>query len=242
MHGLIALATATGWVRGERDADFRVDLDAARAGDRRAPPVARLPVLAEQPDRHRAGAATRSARSTTRPSVGGMVDRRRGLRRVSPGGRAERRHAAARVPAARRHPHDEQGVRAGRRPGRLPRRGAGSRRRPAAGPAALPPVVAHPGGRPGRAAFTRGAAGRASRRLREQRDRLLRELPALGCPVVPSDANFVLFQVPGDQHTVWQALLDHGVLVRDVGLRRLAAGDGRHRLRRWTRSCRRSGA
>ena len=33
-----------------------------------------------------------------------------------------------------------------------------------------------------------------------------------------SDANFVLFEVGGDQQAAWQALLDHGVLVRDVGL------------------------
>jgi histidinol-phosphate aminotransferase len=54
--------------------------------------------------------------------------------------------------------------------------------------------------------------------LRVQRDRLLTELPALGCPVVASDANFVLFQVPGDQRVAWEALLARDVLVRDVGL------------------------
>ena len=35
---------------------------------------------------------------------------------------------------------------------------------------------------------------------------------------MPSDANFVLFQVPGDQRRIWKALLEQGVLVRDVGL------------------------
>jgi histidinol-phosphate aminotransferase len=52
----------------------------------------------------------------------------------------------------------------------------------------------------------------------EQRDRLLREIPALGLEVVDSDANFVLFGEFGDQHRTWQGLLDRGVLVRDVGL------------------------
>ncbi len=52
----------------------------------------------------------------------------------------------------------------------------------------------------------------------EQRDRLLREIPRLGLPVVDSDANFVLFGGLVDQHATWQALLEHGVLVRDVGL------------------------
>ena len=52
-----------------------------------------------------------------------------------------------------------------------------------------------------------------------QRDRLLRELPALGYPVSPSDANFVLFRTRQDATVLWRRLLvDHQVLVRDVGL------------------------
>jgi histidinol-phosphate aminotransferase len=65
--------------------------------------------------------------------------------------------------------------------------------------------------------------------VKEQRDRIVAELTALGLPVVPSDANFVAFGVNragrgGDgqpqvaSKAVWQALLDRGVLVRDVGL------------------------
>ena len=52
---------------------------------------------------------------------------------------------------------------------------------------------------------------------------------ALGLEVVDSDANFVLFGEFGDQAATWQGLLDRGVLVRDVGLPGLAAGDRRHR-------------
>lgn len=55
-------------------------------------------------------------------------------------------------------------------------------------------------------------------RVREQRDRLVREIRALGLDVVESDANFVLFGEFADQAATWQALLDQGVLVRDVGL------------------------
>lgn len=55
-------------------------------------------------------------------------------------------------------------------------------------------------------------------KLREERDRLVREIAALGCRVVPSDANFVLFGGLGDQTVTWQGLLDRGVLIRDVGL------------------------
>jgi histidinol-phosphate aminotransferase len=32
----------------------------------------------------------------------------------------------------------------------------------------------------------------------------------------PSDANFVLFRTPAEAPSLWQALLDRGVLVRDV--------------------------
>ena len=58
--------------------------------------------------------------------------------------------------------------------------------------------------------------------VKAQRDRIVAELSAMGLHVVPSDANFVAFEVGpalgGDAAAVWQALLDRGVLVRDVGL------------------------
>jgi histidinol-phosphate aminotransferase len=54
--------------------------------------------------------------------------------------------------------------------------------------------------------------------VKAQRDRIVAELPGLGLTSVPSDANFVLFGRFGDAHAAWQALLDKGVLVRDVGL------------------------
>jgi histidinol-phosphate aminotransferase len=59
--------------------------------------------------------------------------------------------------------------------------------------------------------------------IREQRDRVVAELARLsdqGSPLrpVPSDANFVLFGGLRDERATWQALLDEGVLVRDVGI------------------------
>ncbi|MEV1157360.1 histidinol-phosphate transaminase [Micromonospora chokoriensis] len=51
-----------------------------------------------------------------------------------------------------------------------------------------------------------------------QRDRIVATLRERGLRVADSDANFVLFQVGGDQAIVWKALLAQGVLVRDVGL------------------------
>lgn len=54
--------------------------------------------------------------------------------------------------------------------------------------------------------------------LKAERDRLVTELRAAGCQVVDSDANFVQFGLFEDAHATWQAILDHGVLVRDNGV------------------------
>ncbi len=52
----------------------------------------------------------------------------------------------------------------------------------------------------------------------EQRDRIVSAAPACGLRAVPSDANFVLIGGFGNSGEAWQALLDRGVLVRDVGI------------------------
>jgi histidinol-phosphate aminotransferase len=54
--------------------------------------------------------------------------------------------------------------------------------------------------------------------IKQQRDRIVATLRRRGLTVAESDANFVLFEVGGDQKVVWQKLLDRGVLIRDVGL------------------------
>ncbi|WP_036830537.1 histidinol-phosphate transaminase [Phycicoccus jejuensis] len=54
--------------------------------------------------------------------------------------------------------------------------------------------------------------------VKDQRDRIVTELAALGLDPVASDANFVLFGGLRDSHATWQALLEWGVLVRDVGI------------------------
>ena len=54
--------------------------------------------------------------------------------------------------------------------------------------------------------------------IRGQRDRLLVELPKLGYPVTDSVANFVLFSGVRSPKETFEALLDKGVLVRDVGI------------------------
>jgi histidinol-phosphate aminotransferase len=53
--------------------------------------------------------------------------------------------------------------------------------------------------------------------LRDERDALVTWLRDAGFEVADSDANFVLFGRFENRHAVWQALLDHGVLVREVG-------------------------
>jgi histidinol-phosphate aminotransferase len=54
--------------------------------------------------------------------------------------------------------------------------------------------------------------------LKSQRDRIVVELTGMGLDPVPSDANFVLFGGLRDERATWKALLDQGVLLRDVGL------------------------
>ena len=54
--------------------------------------------------------------------------------------------------------------------------------------------------------------------IRLQRDRLLRELPTLGYPALYSEANFVLFGGVANSHALFEQLLEHDILVRDVGI------------------------
>jgi len=54
--------------------------------------------------------------------------------------------------------------------------------------------------------------------IREQRDRIVTELRAMGLDAYDSDSNFVLFGGLDDNTAVWQGLLDRGVLIRNVGI------------------------
>jgi histidinol-phosphate aminotransferase len=53
--------------------------------------------------------------------------------------------------------------------------------------------------------------------LRAGRDGLIVRLRRDGFDVAESDANFVLFGQFDDRHSVWQGLLDRGVLIRETG-------------------------
>ncbi|GAA2742252.1 histidinol-phosphate transaminase [Terrabacter aerolatus] len=64
--------------------------------------------------------------------------------------------------------------------------------------------------------------------IKHQRDRIVERLAELGARPVASDSNFVLFGGLRDEVATWQALLDAGVLVRDMGIAhhlRVTAGD-----------------
>jgi len=54
--------------------------------------------------------------------------------------------------------------------------------------------------------------------IRFQRDRILVELSAMGLDPYRSDANFVLFGGLDDSQATFEALLERGVLVRNVGI------------------------
>jgi histidinol-phosphate aminotransferase len=54
--------------------------------------------------------------------------------------------------------------------------------------------------------------------LVRERERLVAALRDLGAQVVPSDANFILFGRFADAPAAWRRYLDHGVLIRDVGI------------------------
>lgn len=57
------------------------------------------------------------------------------------------------------------------------------------------------------------------KKLIEARETLISELRSLGLEVYPSDANFILFGGFNEPEAqLWRALLDKGVLIRDVGL------------------------
>lgn len=55
-------------------------------------------------------------------------------------------------------------------------------------------------------------------KLARERERVRTGLTELGYDVVPSESNFLFFGHFDDSHGAWQAFLDRGVLVRDVGV------------------------
>lgn len=55
-------------------------------------------------------------------------------------------------------------------------------------------------------------------KLAKQRERVEAELSSVGYYVVPSESNFLFFGHFADSHAAWEAFLERGVLIRDVGV------------------------
>ena len=174
-----AARSARTWVDGLRGAGrhaLRPDRRVRGRPGARARPPRRLPLLTEQPDRHRPGARRRRGRVCR----GGACRRRRrrGLRGVRPPRDAERPDPARGPPAARRHPHDEQGVRLRGRAARAtspPTRPWSTRSDWCGCPTTCPPP---PRRSRWRRCGTRPRCSRPSRSIKEQRDRIVAELAA----------------------------------------------------------------
>ncbi|SCK24139.1 histidinol-phosphate transaminase [Streptomyces sp. WMMB 322] len=216
MHGLIARGTGTGWLSGPRRADFTIDTEAAvRAIAQQRPSV----VFVCSPNNPTGTAVEREtvlalyeAAQAAGPSMV-MVDEAYG----------EFSHRPSLLPLIEGRPNlvvtrtmSKAFGAAGLRLGYL-----------AADPAVVDAVqlVRLPYHL---SAVTQATALAALEhtdtllgyvaRLKDERDRLVRELLALGLEVTESDANFVQFGRFDDAHATWQALLEHGVLVRDNGV------------------------
>ncbi|MFD7875787.1 histidinol-phosphate transaminase [Streptomyces sp. NPDC059766] len=216
MHALIARGTGTGWISGPRSADFSIDLAAAeRAIAENRPDV----VFITTPNNPTGNAVPREtvlalyeAAQAARPSIV-VVDE----------AYVEFSHGASLLPLLEGRPHlvvsrtmSKAFGAAGLRLGYL-----------AAHPAVVDAVQLV------RLPYHLSAVTQATalaalehtgtllkyvERLKEERDRLVRELRAIGYEVTESDANFVQFGRFEDAHAVWRKILDQGVLVRDNGV------------------------
>jgi histidinol-phosphate aminotransferase len=210
MHPLLATGTSTGWVAERRADDFTLDVDTAVAAVRRHAPAVVFLTTPNNPTG--TGDAARGGRRRVRGERRHGA-RRRGLRRVLGGPSA--------VTLLERHPRlmvsrtmSKAFALAGARLGYL------------AASADVVDVL-----RLVRLPYHLSALTQAAARValshadellstvaavKAQRDRMVREIEALGLRVVPTESNFLLFGPFERPAEVWQALLDRGVLVRDV--------------------------
>ncbi|MET7474537.1 histidinol-phosphate transaminase [Streptomyces sp. NPDC005648] len=219
MHGLIARGTGTGWISGPRDADFTIDLAAARKAIAEHRPDV---VFVTTPNNPTGNAVPREtvlalyeAAQAAKPSMV-IVDE----------AYIEFSHGDSLLPLIEGRPNlvvsrtmSKAFGAAGLRLGYL-----------AAHPAVVDAVQLV------RLPYHLSAVTQATalaalehtdtllkyvEQLKSERDRLVSELRAAGYEVVESDANFVQFgrfEGEGGSHAAWQRILDHGVLVRDNGI------------------------
>ncbi len=158
MYPEYARDAMTDWVVGHREEDFSLDVDhAVEVIAKHRPSVVLLP-SPNNPTGTALPPETVTAVCAAAAEVDGIVviDEAYGeFRRAGTPSALEVLRGDA---EPGRHPHDEQGVRAGRRPARLPGRLDRDHRRAARRAAALPPLGGHPGRRAGGAPARRRAA------------------------------------------------------------------------------------
>lgn len=229
MHALIARGTGTGWLSGPRQADFTIDLAAASETIADEAPDVVFVCSPNNPTGTAVAAETvvalYDAAQAARPGAGALV--------IVDEAYGEFSHRPSLLPLLEGRPNlvlsrtmSKAFGAAGLRLGYL-----------AADPAVVDAVQLV------RLPYHLSAVTQATalaaleytdtllgyvEQLRAERDRIVAELRTIGCEVTESDANFVQFgrfdgtrpgsTLPLDAHAVWQALLEHGVLVRDNGV------------------------
>ena len=220
MHPLIALATGTRWVSGARDADFGLEPDHAMAVIRAHQPDL---VFLTSPNNPTGAALAPEVIEAVCAAAPGLVIVDEAYAEFA---RDTRATALTLLPRCRRlvvtRTMSKAFALAGARVGYL-----------AADPAVpqalllvrLPYHLSAVTQAVARAALALAHEPLATvAALRAQRDELVAWLRGRGLRVADSDANFVLFGEFSDRHLIWQALLDRGVLIRETGPARLAAG------------------
>ncbi|MGP3945233.1 histidinol-phosphate transaminase [Streptomyces sp. 6N106] len=220
MHALISRGTGTGWISGPRNADFTIDVDAARKAIAEHRPDVVFIASPNNPTGTAVAAETvlalyEAAQAARAEAAGALV--------VVDEAYGEFSHRPSLLPLIEGRPRlvlsrtmSKAFGAAGLRLGYL-----------AADPAVVDAVqlVRLPYHL---SAVTQATALAALEHtdtllgyveaLKAERDRLVSELRTLGCEVTDSDANFVQFGRFEDAHAAWQGLLDRGVLVRDNGV------------------------
>jgi histidinol-phosphate aminotransferase len=213
VHPLIARATATGWISGARDDDFGLDPGrAVRAIRDHRPDL----VFLASPNNPTGGALPLAVVEAVCAAAPGMVVVDEAYAEFARDGAPS---ALALLPRCPRlvvtRTMSKAFALAGARVGYL-----------AADPAViealllvrLPYHLSAVTQAVARAALAHAAEPLATvRALRGERDNLVGWLRGQGLAVADSDANFVLFGGFADAHAIWQALLERGVLVREIG-------------------------
>ncbi|GAA2833413.1 histidinol-phosphate transaminase [Kitasatospora paracochleata] len=216
MHALISRGTGTGWISGPRNEDFTVDLDAARAAIAERRPNVVFICSPNNPTGTAVAAETVLALYDAAQAAGPSIV-------VVDEAYVEFSHRASLLPLLAGRPNlvvsrtmSKAFGAAGLRLGYL-----------AADPAVVDAVQLV------RLPYHLSAVTQATAlaclehtdtllgyvaQLKAERDRLVDALRGLGLEVTDSDANFIQFGRFADTHAVWEAILAHGVLVRDNGV------------------------